>query len=37
MTTADWLSALAQWYPRDRFLIDAAELTLYVFDALDTS
>jgi glycolate oxidase len=34
MTTADWLSALSRLYPRDRFLIDAAELTPYESDAL---
>lgn len=32
--TADWLSALARLYPRDRLLIDAAELTPYESDAL---
>jgi glycolate oxidase len=32
--TADWLSALARLYPRDRLLTDAAELTPYESDAL---
>jgi glycolate oxidase len=34
VTTADWLSALSRLYPRDRCLIDAAELTPYESDAL---
>jgi glycolate oxidase len=34
MSTSEWLAALSKLYPRDRLLIDAAELTPYESDAL---
>jgi glycolate oxidase len=34
MSTSDWLAALSKLYPRDRLLIEAAELTPYESDAL---